>query len=702
MPAHDIPPQRLERQLGLWDVYAIATGATLSSGFFLLPGLAAAGAGAAMPLSYFLAALVLVPGLLSMAELATAMPRAGGLYYFLDRSMGPLVGTIGGFGTWIALILKSAFALVGVGAYLHLFLPELDLPPIAAAFAIFFGLVNLFSAKGSGSFQVFLLIGLLGLLLWFCGDGVLHMHAENLDGMLAASSVDLVGTAGLVVVSYMGLTKVASVSEEVVDPERNLPLGMFLAFGTVVLIYVAGTSVMVGVAGVERLAQDGGDLAPVATVAELLVGHWGAVLMTVAAVLAFSSVANAGILSASRYPLAMGRDRTLPDVFGRVGSLGTPAIAIAATVVLILVSVTVFDPTRIAKLASAFQLVMFALACLAVIVMRESGIASYDPGYRSPLYPAAHILGILAPFWLIVDMGLLPTFFTALLVTFGAMWYTHYARERVSREGAIFHVFERLGRQRDEGLDRELREIMKERGPREADHLDEVVTSARVIDTAVPITFESLAREVSEQLALDLPVTADRLADGFLEGTRLGVTPVSRGAALPHVRLEGVERSHMAIVRARHGVVISGEGAEPIHALFFLVSPEDDPGLHLRILAHLASRIDEEGFMPEWLAADNDQKLKEALIREECLLVLKLERGGRTASLIGRRLSELDLPEGTLIAMIRRQGELVIPGGATTLAEGDRLTVIGRQEGISRLRESYGEPMTGRGIEAGA
>ena len=89
----------LEKQLGLWDVYALAAGATLSSGFFLLPGFAVAGAGA-------------------------AMPKAGGIDYFLDRSMGPLVGTIGGFGTWISLVLRSAFALVGVGAYLHLFFSE--------------------------------------------------------------------------------------------------------------------------------------------------------------------------------------------------------------------------------------------------------------------------------------------------------------------------------------------------------------------------------------------------------------------------------------------------------------------------------------------------------------------------------------------------------------------------------------------------
>ena len=164
-------PARLEKQLGLWDVYAIATGATLSSGFFLLPGLAAAGAGPAMPLSYLLAGLILLPGLFSMVELATAMPRAGGIYYFLDRSMGPLVGAIGGFGTWIAIILKCAFALIGVGAYLKLFLPGLQMGPIAAGFAIFFGGVNYFGAKKSGSFQLLLLIGLLILLAWFCGVG---------------------------------------------------------------------------------------------------------------------------------------------------------------------------------------------------------------------------------------------------------------------------------------------------------------------------------------------------------------------------------------------------------------------------------------------------------------------------------------------------------------------------------------------------
>ena len=689
--------QLLDKQLGLWDVYALATGATLSSGFFLLPGLAAAGAGPAVPLAYMLGALILLPGLFSLVELATAMPRAGGIYYFLDRSMGPLVGTIGGFGTWMAVVLKAAFALIGLGAYLELFLPGLQMGLIAGGFALFFGGVNYFGAKKSASFQVLLLIGLLILLLWFCGVGLFQLEVGHFGGFFESGSTGLISTAGLVIVSYMGLTQVASVAEEVRDPDRNLPLGMFLAFASIVVIYVVGTSVMVGVVGVDTLAMAGGDLTPVATVAENLVGPWGAAIMTVAAVLAFASVANAGILSASRYPLAMGRDRVLPSLFSQVGRRGTPTIGIAVTVGMILLSVTIFDASKIAKLASAFQMVMFALACLAVIVMRESRIESYDPGFRSPLYPSLQIIGILGPFWLIVNMGILPTLFTGGLIVFGAMWYTYYARDKISREGAIFHIFERLGRQRYEGLDRELREIMKERGPREADPLDQLLTHACLLDLAGPVAFEELANQASDQLALDLPVAASQLCEGFLSGTRMGATPVSHGVALPHMRSELLDRSYIVLARVREGVRFGSDepaGVTPateeaIRAVFFLVSPEVNPGQHLRILAQIARRVDQDSFMPEWLGAESDEQLKEALFRNECIFVMTLGGDQAGSALIGLQLHEVSLPDGTLIAMIRRGDELVIPSGDTALLDGDRLTVIGRPEGISALRDRY-------------
>ena len=128
-------PKRLRKELGLFDVYAISTGAMFSSGFFLLPGLAAAKTGPSVALAYLVAGLFILPAMFSVAELATAMPRAGGAYYFLDRALGPLVGTVGGLGTWFALGLKSAFALVGMGAYLGIY-TEIPIKPLAIGVGI--------------------------------------------------------------------------------------------------------------------------------------------------------------------------------------------------------------------------------------------------------------------------------------------------------------------------------------------------------------------------------------------------------------------------------------------------------------------------------------------------------------------------------------------------------------------------------------
>ena len=690
--------RKLKKELGLFDTYAIATGATLSSGFFLLPGLAAVAVGSAVPLAYLLAGLLIVPGLVSMAELATAMPRAGGVYYFLDRSMGPLMGTIGGFGTWIALVLKSAFALIGIGAYLGLFLPDVNLAPISAAFVIVFGFLNMLGAKKSTSFQSVMVVGLLALLVLFTGFGLLNIEPANFGGVFLQAPTSIVATAGLVVVSYMGLTQVASIAEEVRDPERNIPLGMFLAFGTAILVYSVGTAVMVGVVSADVLAREGGGLTPVATVANVLVGPWGTILMTAAAVLAFSSVANAGILSASRYPLAMSRDNILPQFFSRITAGGAPFNAILVTVCLILVFVVFFDATNVAKLAGAFQLTMFALSCLAVIVMRESRIESYDPRFRSPFYPWLHIMGVLAPFWLIVEMGLLPSLFTGGVIMFGAMWHSYYARERVDREGAIFHVFERLGRNRDAGLDRELRQIMKEKGLRDADPFEEVVTGASVIDAPSGAGFRKVIWEASAHLAGACGVSDKELAEDFLQGTVVGMTPVSHGVALPHLRRADLESARMVLVRcpggARMDVEIAGGGdpqAEPVQAVFFLVSPLDDPGLHLRILAQIAGCVDKEDFMEAWLSASNHQELKEAILRDDRMLTLALEPDAPAAFLIGQALRRIPMPDGTLIALVRRGPEMVIPRGATVLERGDRITIIGEPAGLAALRERFAQ-----------
>lgn len=685
---------RLQKQLGLLDVFAIATGATLSSGFFLLPGIAAQAVGPAVVLAYLIAAIPLVPSTLSKVELATAMPRAGGVYYFLDRTLGPLAGTIGGFGTWLALVLKVAFALVGMGAYVRLFFPEYDITSTAVAIAVVLGLLNYLGARKSGQLQVILVMLLLTCLGGMIGGGLAELNLANFRGMLSTPGDDLLSTAGLVYISYIGVTKVASLSEEVRQPERNLPLGIFISLIAALLIYGLGTTVMVGVVPGHLLA---GDLTPAATAADVIFGEVGALIISIAALLAFVSVANAGLMSASRYPLAMARDHLMPPVFHRIGPTGAPVFSLAVTLGFVLVVIIFLDPTGIAKLASAFQLFMFAMVCISVIVMRESGLKSYDPGYRAPFYPWLQIVGILSASVLVFEMGVWSILFTLGLAATGTIWFLYYGRKRVVRTGAIFHVFERLGQARYVGLDHELRGILREKGLRAEDRFEDVVARSLVIDLDHPVEFEAVVEDVAKWMAGHTIHSAESIRNQLLERTHIGATPVTHGVGLPHLWIQELRHPEMVLVRcAKPGVHIQythpltdQETEDNLRAIFFLFSPNDDPSLHLRILAQIAELVDSENFARNWDAAVNEQELKEILLHDDRFMSLIVGRDASTSNIVGLPLRNVPLPHGVLIAMVRRGNHVYVPDGDTVLEAGDSLTFIGDKTSLEALRAQY-------------
>jgi len=699
-------PERLRKELGLFDVYAISTGAMFSSGFFLLPGLAAAQTGPSVPLAYLVAGLFILPAMLAVAELATAMPRAGGAYYFLDRALGPLVGTVGGLGTWMALVLKSAFALVGMGAYLAIYF-QVPIKPLAVGLTVAFALLNVVGAKETSGLQRILVSTLVVILGFFViqgfaevySVGVTRVAAERFTPFFAFGFTGFMATVGFVFVSYAGLTKVASVSEEVRNPDRTIPLGMFLSLLTAVFIYTAGVYILVAVLPPEELRND---LTPVATAAQAffdwLPGGLGVALMVVAAIAAFASTGNAGILSASRYPLAMARDGLVPSRFATLGRFRTPTFSILVTAGLMTACILLLEIEAIAKLASAFQLLLFSLLSLAVVIMRESRIEGYDPGFRSPLYPWIHIVGFLAPFWLIAEMGGMAVLFSLGLGAVTVAWYLRYAHPRVERAGAIFHTFARLGERRHGGLDLELRGIVKEKGLREEDPFDEVVARAGVMDIREPILLEEIMDRAAEHLAKELQLSRDLLADGLMNEVRAGFVPLASGAALPHLRVSGLEHPELLLVRLRQGLIpaardgaqLSPEAHDKLRALIFLVSPRDEPGQHLRLLGHLATHVDDPRFLDLWMGAAHEVELRETLLREERSLTIWVREDRPAGEWIGRRIREITLPEETLVAMIRRDGSGLVPNGSSVIMEDDHLVIIGSPGSIASLAKQFG------------
>ena len=686
-------PKKLERQLGLLDVFAVATGATLSAGLFLLPGLVAGVAGPAIVLCYVLAALLIVPPMLCIVELSTAMPRAGGAYYYLERSLGPLFGTIGGLGTWLALSLKTAFALVGIGEYLALFF---ELEPwmtksLASILAIAFGFLNAAGSHKTGGVQR-LLVGILlviltGFVLW----SVPSLEPGHFNGFFDAGWESILATTGVVYISYAGVTKVTSIGGEVKDPERNMSRGMILSLIVGGLVYALCTAVLVGILPIDQLA---GPKTPMSNAAMVFGGKAGQIIMAGAAILAFFSVANAGILSSSRYPLAMARDELFPAPLAKVSDQGAPLPAIILTVLLVVAVIFGFDALKIAKLASAFQLIMFALLCLAVIVMRESGLDSYDPGYRVPWYPWLPLFGATSPFVLVYLMGPAPTLFSMAMVALSIFWFFGYAKSRVRRRGAIFHVFARLGEHRHEELDVELREILKEKGLRDADPFDEIVFDSIVLDEARVGSFDELIRQAAKGLSRTLDKPQETFIEGFTEGTRVGATPVAKGSALPHMHLDEIEEPMMVLARVKDGVDVGIDDdleksgpRERVCSVFFLVSPKDDPSQHLRMLAQLATRIDDPEFPSQWLAAKNELELRELFLREERYLSVRLTRHSPFAHWLGEAVGNLELPEGAQVTVVRRRGRTLAAEHDLFLQSGDRVILTGDPASIHSLRQ---------------
>jgi amino acid transporter/mannitol/fructose-specific phosphotransferase system IIA component (Ntr-type) len=624
--------KKLEKSLTLFDVFAICTGAMFSSGFFLLPGLAAAQTGPSVILAYLIAGIFIIPAMLAKAELSTAMPKAGGTYFFMDRSMGPLAGTIGGIGTWVALILKSAFALIGMGAYLALVV-ELPIKPLAVALTVAFAALNIVGAKESSQLQRYLVVTLLGVLVYVVAAGLGGVFGvqswtatvQEFDPFFTDGFGGLMATVGFVFVSYAGLTKVASVAEEVENPDRNIPLGMALSLLVATTVYCLGVFVMVSLLDPVELRED---LTPVATVVSelpvLLPTSVVLVMVSVAAVAAFASTGNAGIMSASRYPLAMARDRLVPDLFAKVGRTGTPVWSIIATAGLMILAIVGLDIDAVVKLASAFQLLIFGLLNLAVIVMRESKIDFYRPGFRMPLYPWLPVAGIVIPLYLVAQMGTKPLVLSSVLVLAAAGWFSFYALPRVRRTGAVFHLFRRLGRKRHRGLDHELRKIVSERGPENRETYGELIEEARIVETGKATDFREAMESGAHTLAEEMDLAVEDLSRLLVDEVDHGLMPVANGVAILHHRFAALERDHLLILRLPQTVRVEFDEQTaqilnhgPVDTVIFLLSPEQSPGRHLRILATLAAQVEAAGFRASLEVDDSDAAWRRLLMPEE-------------------------------------------------------------------------------------
>lgn len=430
--------QELARDLGFLEAYTIGVGTMIGAGIFVLPGIVAESAGPAGMVSFLIGGMVSLLTALSLSELATGMPKAGGSYYYVNRAMGGFFGSIVGWSMWAGLMFATAFYMLGFGQYLTYFYGNMPVAWAALVMAAMLVGINYRGVKEVGAFQNLIVVVLISLITVFLAFGVFNIDWQvfrpfNPNGWGAVTA-----TAATVYVTFIGFEVIATSAEEIKDPGRNLPLSMIASVLTPTIFYVLVMLVSTGVLPVADLASS---YIPVADVAHDYLGGIGALMMVLGAVLATVSSANASILSAARVNFAMGRDKILTSWLNKIHSkYRTPfrAIIITGIVILALIAFGVGLET-LADVASFSFLVTYMLVHVAVIVMRRAAPEDYNPDFTIPnwAYPAIPLIGALSCFVIVLQMRPMVLIIGTGIIIVGILWYVGYAIKHAEKASLV-------------------------------------------------------------------------------------------------------------------------------------------------------------------------------------------------------------------------------------------------------------------------
>ena len=436
--------KKLERTLSLPGAIAVSIGGMLS-GIFVLPGLAVGITGSSVWLAFLVAALCILPAVLSKSELGTAMPKSGGTYVYIERAFGPLFGTIAGIGLWLSLLLKSAFSLVGLSAYLYVVvnIDEAYTKAIALLALLLIFLLNVFGLKKVEKTQLFIVSVSIISLIVIIILGFNSFDTKLTEPVFSDGTNGFIAGVAFLYISYAGVTKIAAIAGEIKNPAKNLPLTMIISLFLITTIYCLVALALVGNVEASIL---GTDIKPIHTLFQTIGGDTFGLIAGVVGVLTLMSMANSGVLASSRFPFAMSKDGLLPSYLAGINSrFMTPAAAILTTSILIALAIIFLDVVKIAKLASAFKVLMFIFNELTVIVLRETNAQWYKPTFKSPLYPWVQAFGIISGIILLAFLGIMPVVSVLGVVVLGFLIFLVYGsksdRSGVASSYGIFSSF---------------------------------------------------------------------------------------------------------------------------------------------------------------------------------------------------------------------------------------------------------------------
>ncbi len=398
----------LRQELGFLAAVSIVVGMVIGSGIFFKPGtvIRNAGSGSTALLAWFLGGVITLAAGLTVAEIAAAIPKTGGLYVYLDEIYGEFWGFLLG---WVQTVIATPGSVAALAIVFATQANVLVPMGIVAQRLLAIGVMcilifaNIVGTKQGGIIQTVATVGKLIPIITITAWGLLRGGANgSVVGLPASNGGTGLGAAILATLwAYDGWISVTNVAGEIKDPAKQLPRAIISGISLVLVVYVLINVALIRVIPAGLLAAS---TTPASDVATKLFGSRGAQIISASILVSIFGALNGYILTGARVPYAMGQRGLLPGsrYLGLHPRYQTPSnslilIGILATAYIIAGS---FD--RLTNLAVFVLWIFFVMALFAVFVLRARQPDLPRP-YRVPLYPLVPLIGIAGGMYILVS-----------------------------------------------------------------------------------------------------------------------------------------------------------------------------------------------------------------------------------------------------------------------------------------------------------
>jgi APA family basic amino acid/polyamine antiporter len=409
----------LKRNLGLLDATSVGIGAIIGAGIFVVLGISIGFAGPAVIISIIIAGMVASFTAFSFAELGSAIPKEGGAYTYAFELISPFAGFVVGFLWLFAQIVAGAAISLGFAGYFVAIFPMFSIKIVAVVVALVLTGLNLIGIKQSTAVNNVLVIVKVVILGLFIGFGIFQIHPQNFSQFSPNGSFGILEGAGFIFFAYLGFGRIATLGEEVKNPERNMPLSVLIALVVSIAIYVLTGFTATGLQNYQILSKSGSPIAEAARAT----GNFALVAaVSLGALIATTSVLLTNLIGSSRVAFAMARNGQLPKSIAKVSSrFGTPYFSVLLMGALLTVLAFTLDLRETAAITSFAILSVHLTVNLSAIRLRKKMPNSTK--FRVPLYPIVPLLGFFSCVILMFSLPQESWIVAAIVVVISAIVY---------------------------------------------------------------------------------------------------------------------------------------------------------------------------------------------------------------------------------------------------------------------------------------